>query len=476
MVLLLVLVVCHRLTAQLRLPFVISSNMVLQSGRPVPVWGYAAAGEQVTVQFNEQVKKTVTDNSGRWQLQLNPLIISTRPAEMIISTKDSSIHLQNILVGEVWLCSGQSNMEYSMRKNSKFENALHGNGPANELDSAHNPLIRIFLVRNDYSKPHPARHSWDTAAGAPLRDFSAAGYFFAKELYRQLRVPVGIISASVSGSRIEPWMPATANDSFTLTPGNSAGGIIDGSEAGKFYKTMISPLAPFALRGFLWYQGESNCFLNDTVQYTAQMTTLVNSWRGLWNNKDMPFYYVQIAPFLYSRSKDGRLHTEQTLPEFRRAQELALSIPHTGMIITTDLVDKLDDIHPPYKWEIGRRLALLALAKAYGKSIMYSGPVFRGLKAEGHSLVLYFDHTGGGLVSNDGKPLTWFSIAGSDGNFVPASAVIKNNTVIVSAPGLSKPAAVQFAWNEAAQPNLFNKDGFPAAPFNTAKQVVANNK
>jgi sialate O-acetylesterase len=194
--------------AQLRLPFVIGSNMVLQRGRPVPVWGYAPAGERVTVQFKQQQQAATADASGKWQVELSPLETSTQPADMIITTKDSSIRLQNILVGEVWLCSGQSNMEYSMRKNSKFEKALRSQSPENELEKADNPLIRIFLVRTDFSKPHPLRHDWDTAAGVPLRDFSAAGYFFAKELYRKLNIPIGIISSSVSGSRIEPWMPS----------------------------------------------------------------------------------------------------------------------------------------------------------------------------------------------------------------------------------------------------------------------------
>jgi sialate O-acetylesterase len=409
---------------------------------------------------------------------LAPLAASSQPADMIITAKDTSIRLQNILVGEVWLCSGQSNMEYSMRKNSKFEKVLntHVPAPENELEKASNPLIRIFLVRNDYSKPHPVRHTWDSAMGVPLRDFSAAGYFFAKELYRQLDIPIGIISASVSGSRIEPWMPSAGLDSFKATPANSAGGIIDGTESGKFYKTMITPLSPFALRGFLWYQGESNCFLNDTVQYTGQMQTLTGSWRKLWNNRDMPFYYVQIAPFLYSKSKDGRPHTEQTLAEFRRAQTLALTIPYTGMIITTDLADKLDDIHPPYKWEIGRRLALVALANDYGRKLEYSGPVLNHSKPEGNKLLLYFDHTGSGLVSNDEKPLTWFEIAGPDNIFVPAKAIIKNNTVIVSAPGITKPVAARFAWNEAAQPNLFNKEGLPAVPFNSIEPMIVVKK
>jgi sialate O-acetylesterase len=457
-----IVVLCSVAMSQLRLPFIIGSNMVLQRDKPVPVWGYGVAGEQVTVQFKGQHKTALADASGKWQLFLDPLPASAQPAGMIVSAKGSTIRLQNILVGEVWLCSGQSNMEYSMRKNSKFEKALRSNAPENELEKANNPLIRIFLVRNDFSKPHPVRHTWDTAAGAPLRDFSAAGYFFAKELCAKLNIPIGVVSAAIPGSRIEPWMPPAGvvrEDTNRQTPDSTNG------DAGKFYTTMISPLAPFALRGFLWYQGESNCFLNDTVQYTGKMEVLINSWRRLWANNTLPFYYVQIAPFYYSRSKDGRPHSEQTLAEFRRAQAAALALPHTGMIITTDLADNLDDIHPAYKWEIGRRLALLALANDYKKKVEYCGPVFRQLKVTGNTLVLYFDHTGGGLASSDGKPLTWFCLAGIDGRFVAADAVIKDNTVVLTAPGITSPAAVQFAWNESAQPNLFNKEGLPAAPF-----------
>lgn len=468
------LLLCGMAAAQLRLPFVIGSNMVLQRGRPAPVWGSAAAGETVTVQFGQQRKTATADAAGHWQLALDALPASAQPAEMIITAKDSSIRLQNILVGEVWLCSGQSNMEYSMRKNSKFEKVLNARLPApeHELEKAANPLIRIFLVRNDYSKPHPQRHSWDTAVGEPLRDFSAAGYFFAKELYAKLNIPIGVISAAIPGSRIEPWMPPAAVLSHPQDTAHSNDG-----ERGKFYTTMISPLAPFALRGFLWYQGESNCFLNDTVAYDNKMEILFKSWRGLWHDDTLPFYYVQLPPFYYSRSKDGRPHAESTLAEFREQQFLALNIPYTGMVVTTDLADDLNDIHPAYKWEIGRRLALIALAKEYGAKIQYSGPTFSRLKTEDSKIVLYFGHTGSGLASIDNKPLGWFGIAGADGVFVPANAVIKNNTVVVSAPGIARPVAVRFAWNEAAQPNFFNKEGLPAVPFNTAilKKVVENN-
>lgn len=342
-------------------------------------------------------------------------------------------------------------MEYSMRKNSKFEKAAHGSGPANELERADNPNIRIFLVGHNYSKPDKnIRRQWDSAMGAPLRDFSAAGYFFAKDLYNKLHVPVGVISTSIPGSAIEPFLPATGE------AGQGDGG------RGKFYTTMIEPLAPFPLKGFLWYQGETNCFMNDTVHYADKMKELIGSWRSLWGGPELSFYFVQIAPFFYSRSDGGNQpHSPTTEAAFWAAQEKALAIPHTGMVVTTDLVDSPKDLHPPYKWVIGHRLALLALAKDYGEQVEYSGPVYKELSVKRDKIEVSFTH--GGLVSQDGKPLDWFEAAGKDGRFVPAKAVIRDDRVVVS--GVKDPVAVRFGWNEAAQPNLFNKAGLPAMPF-----------
>lgn len=481
----------------LTIPKILGNNMVLQRDRPDPIWGSAVAGEEITVTFSGQVKKTVTDAHGQWKLLLDPLPASAQPMEMVVTGGGETIRLENILVGEVWLCSGQSNMEYSMRKNSKFEKAVYGSGPEDELNKAHNPNIRIFLVRNNYSKPdNHVRRSWDTAAGAPLRDFSAAGYFFARELYRQLGVPVGVIGAAVSGSAIEPFLPGTgdvlsgkpggldtavdksgddgvlaANDhGFVGNAGmGQTNGAGNGGGRGKFYEAMIRPLAPFALKGFLWYQGETNCFLNDTIHYTDKMKLLIDGWRHLWNGPDLSFYFVQIAPFYYSHSTGGdQVHSSTSEPAFWEAQERALTLLHTGMVVTTDLVDSATDLHPAYKWEVGRRLALLALAKDYGRdTIVCSGPVYRGMQIKKDKIELSFTHIGGGLVSQDGKPLDWFSIAGADGQFVPATARIKEDKVIVSARGISSPTAVRFCWNEAARPNLYNKEGLPAMPFRT---------
>ena len=434
----------------LTMPYIFGDNMVLQRNAPVPIWGIARPGANVTIRFQGQTKTATADSKGQWRANLDPISVSAIPSSLVVSSDDDALMMRNILVGDVWFCSGQSNMEYSMRKNSKFEHALRSSSPPNALETANNPEIRIFLVRPNYSKPDYVhiRRAWDTAAGAPLRDFSAAGYFFAKDLYAQEHVPIGLISNAVPGSQIEPFLPASGSE-----------------QEGKFFETIVKPLAPYALKGFLWYQGESNCFLNDTARYPDKMERLITGWRKLWENPDLPFYFVQIAPYYYSRSNGGNQSHSQTLePAFWEAQTKALKLPHTGMVVTTDLVDSAEELHPPYKWEVGRRLALLALANDYHQPVVCSGPIFQRVKANGKTLILTFANVGGGLISQDGKPLDWFETAGPDGKFTPATATIHGTDEIVI-KSKHKPVAVRFGWNEAAQPNLFNKAGLPAMPF-----------
>ena len=474
-------------SGQLTLPYIFGDNMVLQRDAPVPIWGTAHPAANIIVNFfntaGVQTKRTKADARGQWRVALDPLKADDRPSFLLITSGydttydnhpggvSNAVMLRDVLVGDVWFCSGQSNMEYSMRKNSKFEKAAHGSGPPDALDSAHNPNIRLFLVRTNYSKPDDThiRREWDTATGAALRDFSAAGYFFAKDVYEKEHVPIGLISNAVPGSRIEPFLPG--NWGGTADTGGTAEhrGAADTSGApGKFYETIVKPLAPYALKGFLWYQGESNCFLNDTLHYPAKMKTLIESWRTLWENVNLPFYYVQIAPFEYSHSTGGnQAHSPTSEPAFWEAQEKALVLPHTGMVVTTDLVDSIQDLHPAYKWEIGRRLALLALANDYHEPIVASGPVFRSMTVKGKTIVLTFTNTGSGLMSHDGKPLNWFETADRDGNFVAASATIDgSDKIIIKAK--SKPVAIRFGWNEAAQPNLYNTEGLPAMSFRAA--------
>ncbi|WP_206684018.1 sialate O-acetylesterase [Pontibacter beigongshangensis] len=459
----------YRVQADVALPKILQSNMVLQRDKPLPVWGTAAAGEEVTVTFGKQEKRAKAGADGKWQVVLDPLQTSATPAVMTIAGTNT-IRLENLLVGEVWLCSGQSNMEFTMNKSAKYADAKRSKGPSEEeIKKIDYPNIRVFLVKKDHYKKGGLPTAWEEADYEAVKDFSAPGFFFAEKLHQQLNIPIGIIAASVSGSHIERWAPEEAlkgQQGFDVEATKTQEEVGDIKD-GKFYYGMIQPLAPFAMRGFLWYQGETNCFQSETFDYTDKMEVLINTWRHIWKDREMPFYYVQIAPFAYSQSEDKHPRTTETLPAFWEAQAEALKIPNTEMIVTTDLVDSIADIHPTYKWEIGRRLANVALAKSYSKKVVYAGPVYKQMKVKGKKAVLEFDHIGSGLTSYDGQPLSWFTVAGADGTFVPAKAVIKGRTVVVSAPGVKVPVAVRFAWHEAAQSNFFNKEGLPARPFRT---------
>lgn len=451
------------------LPKIFGSHMVLQRQKPVPVWGTASPGEKILVILNHQQKSTTADAQGNWTVTLEPMQTSATGQSLTVSGSNT-IQLNDILVGEVWICSGQSNMAYEMRKNSKVAkpDTSTANSPVDELERAHNAQLRIFLVtqKNLHPDPNSDHANWSIAQDSALRNFSAAGYFFAKKINSELHVPVGIICAAISGSRIEPWMPESAFDNSAWFKSNGLDSAKKGGDHGKFFQRMIAPLAPVAIRGFLWYQGEANVM--ETITYTHKMALLINSWRTAWHDDKLPFYYVQIVPYYYSKMSPTTVIPVNTEPAFWEAQYAALKIPYTGMIQTTDLNDDVKNLHPPFKWEIGRRLALVALNKAYGeKNIVASGPTYRSMKIEGDKIILQFDNTGKGLESHDGKPLNYFTIAGADGKFVDAQAVIKDNTVVVSSPEVKNPAAVRFGWIESAQPNLFNKDGLPAMPFRT---------
>ncbi|MDD4968824.1 MAG: sialate O-acetylesterase [Paludibacter sp.] len=456
------------LSAEIILPKIIGHNMVLQRLKTVPIWGTATPGEKVVVEFGGQHKETIAGDSGKWEVKLNPMAASEMPREMVISGTNT-IRLKNILVGEVWLCSGQSNMEYAMRKNSKIQGTVKGKKPLeDDLLTANNSNIRIFLVRRKYMSPDSTHGGWDVASGTALKDFSAVGYFYGKELYQKLHIPIGMISSAVPGSRIEPWIEASRME---VSPKLKNGKVLDplkddNGDPGKFYITMIKPLIPFTIRGFLWYQGESNCFLNENIRYAYKLKTLIESWRSDWKNETMPFYFVQIAPYGYSISRDVRPHTPEILPEFWEAQTLTLTLPNTGMITITDLVDSIVDIHPAYKWEVGKRLSLLALNKIYGfKDIICSGPTYKGMKIKGSKIEVTFTNTGSGLTSRNGKPIEGFSIAGSDGKFVEAKAEMIGNKVIISSPEVNKPLQVRFSWYESGNSNFMNAEGLPAVPF-----------
>jgi len=457
-------------SAEIILPKVITNNMVLQREKSVAIWGKADVNEKVTVKFEGQIKTVVADSSGNWEVKLNPMSASAVPRKMIISGSNT-ITLDNILVGEVWLCSGQSNMEYPLDlRLHKFVTPKKGEDLAEkELKGNKNPLIRFLYVERKLQTELPTK-GWTDCNDSLFRFVSAAGYFFAKELANELKVPIGIISSSWGGTRVEQWTPPTAYEQSPLFKDSVFGKPnfkIDGMIPGKMFTGMLLPIIPYTIKGFLWYQGESNLMIHDTATFAAKTKLMIDTWRGRWNDNKMPFYFVQIAPYYYSKRKDKLQHGTDLLPYYWEAQAKCLDIPNTGMVVTTDLVDDLNNIHPSYKWEVGRRLSLWALAKDYGKKIVFSGPLYSKIKIKKNSIELEFTHTGSGLISANGQPLNWFTIAGGDKKFVVAKALIKGNKVIVSSKDVINPIAVRFAWDETAMPNFCNKEKLPASPFRT---------
>lgn len=461
--------------AETTLASIFTDNVVLQRDRPVPIWGRAVPGNTVRVMFGPQSRTTQVDPAGRWHLELAPMPASSVPADLVVRG-DTTLVIRNVLVGEVWLCSGQSNMARPMvdRPGRKpIPNA------AEELRTANHPQLRLFKVARasvDVPAPTVGGH-WVVCTPTTLAQssFSAVAYFFGSELQRELDVPVGVIEASVGTTRIESWTSAAGFAAVPSlrdlaqaahAPGTAAEGLVPST----IFNGMVHPLAPFGLRGVIWYQGENNLHdVVDGVRYTDKMEALILGWRSTWRDPAMAFYYVQIAPFLYHVAFPDKIVSPEALPLFWEAQTASLRIPHTGMVVTTDLVEDLLDIHPPRKREVGERLARMALVRSYGRSgIIDVGPRFHHLEISGDQVSLWFDNTGLGLKSRDGKPLSWFTIAGPDGVFFPAQAIIEGEKIVVSSPSVPKPVNVRFAWDEAARPNLANSAGLPAVPFRSS--------
>ena len=480
-----ILLLTGPLCADVRLPHIFSDNMVLQQDKEIPVWGWAEPAEQIVIQFNNSKVKTKADSDGKWLTRLPPQKAGG-PYTMTVKGKNT-VTINDVLIGEVWLCSGQSNMEWTIA------GALN---PQKEIAEANYPLIRQFDIPNKTSgRPRPdVDAAWVACSPQTAGSFTAVGYFFARHIQKELNVPIGLINSSWGGSRIEPWTPlegfmhveSTNNISERIKQANidyrqaveknidliqswiiaAEKALAEGkdlpldpefpkhpldsySEPTGMYNAMIHPVIPFAIRGALWYQGESN--LDDGPLYLDKMKAIINGWRMLWGEGNFPFYYVQLAPFTYGGDK-------QRLPRIWETQTAALSIPNTGMAVTVDLVDNIKDIHPKNKQDVGKRLALWALVKTYGKSgVVYSGPLYKSVKIDDGKIRVSFDFVGSGLISRDGKPLSDFEIAGSDKNFVPATAQIEDEAVVVSSEIIKEPVAVRFGWNEEAVPNLSNK-------------------
>ena len=488
--------------ADVRLPKIFGDHMVLQRDSPLPIWGWAEPGERVIVEFLGQIDSTSANAQGEWKVELPPA--QAGGPHVLTVTGTNSIELQNVLVGEVWLCSGQSNMEMGV--------SLCLN-PEAEIAAANYPQIRLFQIPKKLSAEPQTdiEADWTRCTPATISQggwggFSAAAYYFGRHLQRELDVPIGLIQAAWGGTRIEPWIPPAG---FAAVPAvrdiyqqlqlqnprsdlykERLGGVLDEVEdwlnvaraarqreepvpemptyppellppndpqqPAVLYNAMIHPLVPFALRGAIWYQGESN--RTEGMHYTEKMKALIGGWRGLWPSGEFPFYYVQIAPYSYGDE------ASDVLPKFWEAQTAALEIPHTGMVVIHDVGD-LNDIHPKNKQEVGRRLALVALAKTYNQAVSYSGPLYRSMEIKGDKIHLRFDH-GGGLKTRDGAAPDHFEVIDQErGGFVRANAKIVGDEVVVSAPGVANPVAVRFAWHKLAEPNLINAAGLPAAPF-----------
>lgn len=472
--------------ASIKLPNVLTSNMVFQRNVPVAVWGSAEPGQRVLVTFDTQQQTAVAATDGRWHVQLTPMDASFIPRNLHISTDDADTVLTNILVGEVWLCGGQSNMEYPMDRRLKKYAAPARGADLSEAEwrKGGNAHIRLLRIEKVNSLPDCTTKGWTTCVDSTLAPFSAVGYYFGNVLQEALDVPVGLISSNWGGSRIERWTPVSAYEQSPVfaQEANAKPVRIDNIDPGLHYNSMIAPLAPYTLRGFIWYQGESNVMFHD-ARYVEKTQLMLDAWRQAFNRPDAPFYYVQVAPYAYTKRKDKMAHTPQTMAEFCALQTACLALPHTGQVVVTDLVDRLEDIHPSYKWEVGRRLALWALAKTYQQAeVVYAGPMVTAMTVKKGRALLTFEQLGGGLTAGRhhpatnvfeavSEPLTWFEVAGKDGVFHQASAVIKDDQVEVSSPAVKRPVTVRFAWNEAAMPNLFNKAGLPAVP---GKWTVTN--
>jgi sialate O-acetylesterase len=417
-----------------KLPTILDSHMVLQRDVPLNFWGWADAGEKVTVTMGNDVATTEAAQDGSWKVSLGAQEADGKPRTITISG-NNTIELKDVLIGEVWIGSGQSNMEWVLSNTQ---------GSAEAIADADHPMIRLFHVPKVQDK-EPAtdvKADWKVCTPESVPRFSAVLYYFGLKLQQELNVPIGLINSSWGGSPIEPW---------TIANGTSGG----------MYNGMIAPIVQYPSQGVIWYQGETNVLRKNGLAYEGKMKDLIGGWRKAFQNPDLAFYYVQIAPWS-GRYEDGEL------PKLWEAQVATLKMPGTGMAVTTDLVDNITDIHPRNKLDVGNRLSLWALAKTYEKQgTTYSGPLYKSMAIEGDKARVSFAHTAEGLRSRDEKPLSEFQIAGSDGKFVAAQAIVDGNTVIVSASEVKSPKTVRFGWRKIANPNLVNSAGLPASPFQT---------
>lgn len=431
-----------------------TSEMVLQHGMALPVWGTAAAGEKITVRISGQAKTAVADANGAWKVKLDSLAVGG-PLAMSIEGVDT-VALTNVMVGEVWLCSGQSNMTIG----------LGSCGYDAKIEAAGRPDLRLFSRKSDI----PGSGPWKACSPASAQGFPATAFFYGRYLQDSLQMPVGIIVGAVGATLVEQWMSTRSVlddpdlDTSDVFAGGSDGGFADGKKAGGLYRNVIEPLVPFAIRGMAWYQGEWNTNRGaHPEKYQGRFKELIDGWRTAWGQGSVPFQFVQLPNF---KSTDA-------WPEIREAQRLTRrNVPGTAMAIAIDLggvagFPDSTELHPKNKKDVGYRLALLALADTYKRPIAApSGPLFKSMSVRNDTARLVFDYAGSGLMAKDGM-LKGFEIAASnDTNFTAASYEVAGKDILVYKPG-SKIARVRYAWASAPIASLYNKEGLPASPFQT---------
>lgn len=450
---------CPLARADVKLPAIFGDHMVLQRGMKVPIWGTADAGETVTVKAAGQQRVATADDKGKWRITLNPL--ESSEAITITIAGKNAITIKDVLIGEVWLCSGQSNMGFPLK------NASNG---AAAVKAADRPTMRLFTVgRTLPNEPQEELTGrWEICSPESAADFSAVAYFFGSELQERLKQPIGLIESSWGGTRAEAWMPRATFDALKLPyepawteewlnpkhkPGAKKQEPPRPHEAPAIlYNGMIAPIAGYAMRGVIWYQGETNTRYGE--HYRDVLGALITSWRDAWGQRDLPFIVVQLPNFRNTRF----------WPITREAQaQVARELPNVGLAVTID-VGEPDDIHPKEKQAVGKRLALLAQKIAYGMDVPHSGPTFKSMEVTDGRAVIRFDHVAGGLIAKGGA-LEGFEIAGDDGKFVPARATIEGDTAVVSADGVAHPKTVRYGWANDPKCTLYNTAGLPAAPF-----------
>lgn len=460
-------------------------HMVLQQNQPIRIWGKADPGEQVTAELAGKSSSVKTGKDRRWRIDLPPMKADGK-AHTLTVKGNNTITLNDVLLGEVWICSGQSNMEWPM---NNIPSCKEDAAAANHLE------IRFFKVSGNISSPAPIedpRGQWSVCSPTTAPGFSAVGFYFGRELQHQLKVPVGLVGTYWGGTFIEPWTPAIGFQavpqlkeiSDKLQPAQPAietaappkrGSKTDGSAPTVIYNGMVHGLTPLSARGVIWYQGESNAKYKGSLPYEYLKEALVKGWRTTFENDKLSFHWVQLANF---RGADPNPAGGGGWAVVREAQRRALRLPHTGMAVAIDIGDP-GNIHPANKQDVGKRLSLSALAKDYGRDIVYSGPLYKGMKKEGSKIRIEFDQVGSGLMiaqkqghdpakETPGAELAHFAIQDAAGAWHWAKAAIDGNSVLVWNDEVKDPTHVHFGYqSNPVGFNLYNKEGLPASPFTT---------